>query len=154
MRQEIIVIGERGHDKARVGAALERGREIWMRHPVRAVLSMPAFTHGATRARLVQMLGTDAFRAKNLLWPHHQPGAWDKEAAREIASAVIHHLPDKFVTLGARVRDAFWGEVSVIETTRRRIEVLVLPHPSGRSRVCNCEVEMEIVREAFQAFVR
>lgn len=154
-KPKLWCLGERYND----ANAASGWEPKWRMHAVRCVLSQPAFTHGATRDRLVLMLGTEEFTVRNLLWPHHEPGAWDSKAAQEIALAILPHLPSNIVLLGRRVATAFrLNDLQFAESTSFHVQgvekrFLCLPHPSGRSRALNYPSDVRRYQEAVRAWV-
>src|SRR5574342_128001 len=149
----VIAVAERLHVRVRP-ELLEFLREYWS--PTAYAWSA-AFLEGATRTRWRAMGGDHVDRAANLLWPSGRVGDWDPLAARrhadrllEVAGAKRHSL----VLLGRRVEAAFglaralWGTIR----DHRGVSCLILPHPSGRSRVLNDPERRAAMRQALVDF--
>jgi len=138
--REVIVIGERENgprhpiDDAKMAAALRATK-------IDAELGLPpgsafrqfqrhrrAFSWGASRQRLISV-GLRWNVATNLLAASPKCGDWDGKAAREVALALVPHLPADacLVLLGRSVQKAFAG---LLEESR----ITCLPHPSGRNQ--------------------
>lgn len=130
--------------------------------PRLALFPAPAQSAGA---RLCAMLGMGRaeylkeFERRNLM-PHEVAG-WSAPAARLRADEVLraHPIGDGLVLLGARVSAAFGADFrSMLFRPRfvqvgagdvlRGLNVLVLPHPSGRSREWNRPEAAALLRGA------
>lgn len=151
----VLVVGERVHEPRLSAEQVERWADLWRRRPLDCVLRTPALRRGATRSRLEQMLGRPAPLCVNLLPPDRVPGSWEVAQSRAVASELLEArregrlLVDRVVLLGCRVAAAFgatwsWRLYSDFHwpdpTEPQEIQglrVLVLPHPSGRSRLLN-----------------
>lgn len=119
---------------------------------IRYVLGMPCMEYGPTRKRLDSWMACEYDRC-NILWPHHKSGEWDAVDASAVVHAVKPALAGrKLVLLGRRVGVAFglhpewpWGESTD--------GMILLPHPSGRSRVFNDDDERDAVLSSLREFL-
>lgn len=120
---------------------------------------------GCAGARLAKVLGLSeeaylsAFERRNLL-PHDAP-RWSAALARDAAKALLGETStgDRLVLLGARVAAAFGllFRESLFRPAVRPVglagaprAVLVLPHPSGRSREWNAPDAAPKAREGLR----
>ncbi len=152
----ILAIGERLHDPGLDPARVARWELAWRRDRVGAILTGPAMPRGsATRTRLTSLLGLpdDDLHPANLLPPSAVRGEWDREAARRSGDwlrlwIAAHDVHDGVVLLGRRVAraldlpgDAEWGSAwTALDVGWVAVDLgpfLVLPHPSGTSRLLN-----------------
>lgn len=154
----IVAIAERAHIRGLQTEVTRRVAREWS--PLNpACLASRAFTVGsATRSRFVSIGGDGVDLSINLLPPSEVVGAWDSSLARLNARTVIawaesdeHHL----VLLGRRVAAAFdfrfvsFGEV----TSLGMVRLIVVPHPSGRSRYLNDREARASIRSRLRGFV-
>lgn len=106
-------------------------------HLLQFVRRRRAFSWGGSRARLVG-LGLRWDMSCNLPGASPKLGAWDKGAAEavtpELGRAMIGQV-DVAVLLGVRVQEAF--SQPECAAALARIQVVHLPHPSGRNRAWN-----------------
>lgn len=172
----ILCVAERIHEPMHAGneARRQHFKERWTgENRTRYVMAMPAMTHGATRGRLVKILGTHEFKVINLLWPDFECGTWDVEEASKSAMAVMRYMSEdedgkkytRLLMLGRRVAEAFrippdaeWGSAWSIGHDGWEMcrcgAVMVLPHPSGRCRVMNDPHIGTAIRTKVQEFLR
>lgn len=156
----ILCIGERVHEpELRKDPAREqRWMEKWTGpQRLRCMLSTPAMTRGQTRKNLLStyFLPDKSVQVVNLLWPSAECGLWDTAQGRESARCIEDLLVeddsswDRIMLLGRRVADAF-GFAHQMFGSRVTIgfgaRAIILPHPSGRSRVLNDARERDRIR--------
>lgn len=155
--REVIVIGERENgprnpiDDAKMAVALRATK-------IDAELGLPpgsafhqfqrhrrAFSWGASRQRLIGM-GLRWNVAANLLSASPKCGEWDSAIAREVAAALVPHLPAdaRLVLLGRNVQKAFAG---LLQESR----LILLPHPSGRNHDWNAGEPIERCKSSINA---
>ncbi len=156
----LIAVAERRNDRGAPAARLRRAARAWARHPLACVLASHAMRQGPSRTRLHNLLGLRPDRVVNLLPPDRRPGTWDAWRAREVAAllgAWARAHAHELVLLGRRVAEAFgvgdlpFGAQAQVDGG---VRVLVLPHPSGRSRYLNDPRTRPRVRRWVARFVR
>lgn len=128
----VVVVGERFNQGSWAP------RDASLETDPRFLLRLGAFKRGLGRKRLEE-LGLRWDAAMNLLMPSPVIGEWDAEKADRVAGACWPYLEQTYrviVMCGRRVARAFKrdGDIPSLEAQGR---VLLLPHPSGRSRAWN-----------------
>jgi len=160
----IVAIAERGHVPDFSTDRIERCREAWANHPVRAAMCLESMKPGTpTRRRLDAMLGFAVSHVANLLPPSQVIGEWSDPEARRNAEQIWEHIVDeadvRVILLGRKVLRAVlgptatWADGLRFGTTIkfpgwRNSPALFMPHPSGRSRVLNDPDEAKRLRAA------
>ena len=126
----------------------------WAIDPLSAMLEAPALPEGCqSRRRMEEVMGLRPDKCVNLLSPWEE---WSQKIARRRASILLtwaragHH---RLALLGSRVSHAF-GVSCVNQWSVEGVDVLSLPHPSGRSRALNCEDTRRWVRHLVVFFTR
>jgi hypothetical protein len=146
-------------------------RRLWLvgeRNPYGAdpFFALYPLPRNAAGGRLCRVLGMtadrylEAFERRNLM--PHDAGRWSAPAARAAADALLeaHPTGHALVLLGARVSAAFGVDyasntfaprfMQVGDRVLRGRRVLVLPHPSGRSRAWNHPDAAALARGALE----
>lgn len=83
--------------------------------------------------------------------------AWDNAVARHEATAWLHrvqHTPDPVVLLGSKVAEAFrlrFDPFTVVDPGLGAPPLVLLPHPSGRSRLWNDPGAYERARQVLRS---
>lgn len=127
----------------------------WRQLPLVSALEGAAFTDGATKKRLDQLIPPGVQRI-NLLPPHPRAGAWDARLAVRVAALVaVKGGFNRIILLGRRVTDAFFTRTPLgVSFLSGGVSYLTLPHPSGRCRAYNDPAERERYRTMVEAFLR
>lgn len=166
---KIVAVGERCH-WPEVTPAVERTlTTCWKHNPIGSSKNCGAFENGYGR---LNALGFNPDFALNLLSPRADMGKFDVERARKVAREILMRAAEQdwdLALLGRRVCDMFtstvsgrrleFGEIRVLRIaghwiTRalRPVQVIGLPHPSGRSRYLNDETARKYVRNRIEVF--
>jgi hypothetical protein len=148
---ETVIIGERAHCADTAHWAVE-----WDVAPLRSVILCPAFVDGPTKSKLDAMFPHESRRV-NLLWPSPVPGDWDSCRAAMVADRVRCWIIDtgrQAVLLGRKVAKAFSVEGPFFSSGASDLmPYLLLPHPSGRSRVLNDRAAWHKMCHAVEEFI-
>lgn len=159
----VFAVAERGY-LPKVELRRRRNLEdLWDRSPVRCMVLLESMVRGCrSRKRLEKMLGRDVSRVMNLLPPDSTCGTWDSTWAAKNAGLLQRHFMDTFrgptmpkiVLLGRRVSIAWGcGDLEWGSTWKMgEIPHILLPHPSGRSRVLNSPEWKDRIQDRIKEF--
>lgn len=161
----IIAVAERPHDPSLPAAEVLRLKRYWREDRTFAMIQYEAMPRGVTRNNLVKMLGFEPARIINLMWPDRRSGTWDRGEAAVSARHLSRWIDGSphvtgVVLLGRRVGDAFgWKgmpfgfHLRTAYLSGRCSHEILLPHPSGRSRVLNNPTERQRIASEIKNFV-
>lgn len=132
------------------------------RDPKYALYPLPERSAGGRLCRVLGMPRREylmRFKRVNLLTGDRDGFRWSAPTARLAAVEVLDAADagDALVLLGARVTAAFGVEFAPLQRSQRRtlggcmVTTLVLPHPSGRSRLWNDPTMAARARDAVLA---
>lgn len=176
----VLFIAERVHDPELRFEEVQSAEYAWSNSPLACMLTNPGMMLGNTRQRLHDFLRSpyksEGLRVMNLLPPSVEMGAWNPVQAKANAK-LLHSVfdvppqwnPDCFtsgvlgithpayvVLLGRKVADAFgWTrELASLGCSSYLgyVPAILMPHPSGRSRVWNDLHKVEELRRKFWEF--
>jgi len=84
-------------------------------------------------------------------------GAWSTRQAREAASKILRRTPRPLILLGAKVADAFLPksfQPFAVVSVDPDFQAVMLPHPSGRSRLWNDSANILRARSLVERMLR